>query len=66
MTSDNHWVKDSSKLVVHEAGGLETPYQTQHSYYTPNDAFFVCSKRTPEVDIDSYQLSSRETGSDNE
>ena len=56
VTSKNKWVKDTSDFLVHEAGGLETPYQTQDNYYTPNERFFLCSLRTPEVDIAAYRL----------
>ena len=49
-------IKDTSGLIVHEAGGVETPCQTQDDYYTANDRFFVCSRHTPEVDVSRYRL----------
>ena len=54
--STGNWVKDTSGFVVHEAGGLETPFEEQDGYYTPNQRFFVCSLRTPALDLASYRL----------
>ena len=54
--TNNRWIKNTTGLVVHEAGGLETPYESHDTYYTPNDRFFVCSFRTPDIDITRYRL----------
>jgi len=56
MTSEWNWVKERADMIAHDAGGLETPYHTQDSYYTSNDRFFVCSLRTPRIDVAGYRL----------
>ena len=54
--STNNWVKDTSGFIVHPAGGLETPFHEQDDYYTSNDRFFVCSLKTPGIDLSNYRL----------
>jgi len=48
--------KDLSRFVVH-GNSLETPLETQTSYLTPNENFFVCnSGSTPVIDAKDYSL----------
>jgi len=50
------YVKDSSNLISLPSG-LETPFEAQSDYITPNDQFFVCSASdTPRIDAETWTM----------
>lgn len=50
------FVKDTTGFI-RLPGALETPFEDQDGYITPNDRFFVCSAGcTPCIDIDNWAL----------
>jgi len=50
------FVKDTTGLVVRQTA-LETPFDEQRDFYTPNDRFFICNATpTPVIDAADWSL----------
>jgi sulfane dehydrogenase subunit SoxC len=59
MSSNNAeagFAKNTDGFIV-LPGGLETPFEKQDSYITPNDRFFVCSAgQPPAIDVSHWRM----------